>query len=205
MDSWQECIPRLRDFSANHVKDLPPQQRPSATNYWQHHTPDQIRERLSSGMLTQAHNFLFAEKSWKNFIHPPPQLRIVLPVRGAYPAALLLATLLLATQAPTGKTRNHADRRALWALLALGFTAHFLAISFYTPITGGDRLILAVYIPVLFSLAMGLEYLREERPHGWRAGAVQIIHLLIAGATRLAVGFALPGHHLRRSAGCSCD
>ncbi|MDR3403676.1 MAG: hypothetical protein P4L99_14350 [Chthoniobacter sp.] len=181
MDDWQQCIPRLRDFSANKVKQMPPAERPSAVNYWQHHTRDQIWNRMTSGMLEQAHNLLFAEKSLKNFLRPGPQLRIVLPVRGAYLVALLLGTLLLATQGATGKSRTQADRRTLWALAALGFTAHFLAISFYTPITGGDRLILAIYIPVLFSLAMGIEYLREERSHGWRVAAVQLIHLLIAG------------------------
>ncbi|WP_348544915.1 hypothetical protein [Chthoniobacter sp.] len=181
MDNWDECVPRLRYFSANHIKELPPAKRPSATNYWQQHTRDQISSRLSSGMIEQAHNFLFAEKSRKNFIHPSPQLRIVLPLRGAYPVALLVATLLLATQGATGKSRPQTDRRALWALAAVGFAAHFLAASFYTPIAGGPRFILAVYIPMLFSLAMGIEYLREERSQGWRVGAVQLIHLVIAG------------------------
>jgi len=181
MDDWNECIPRLRDFSAHRIAELPPAERPSAENYWQQHTGDQIWNRLRDGMLTQTHNFLGAEKSWKDFWHPEPQLHIVLPLRGAYPAALLLGTLLLATQGATVKTRTVADRRMLWALTVLAFTIYFVAISFYTPIVGGDRLILALYIPVLFSLAMRIEYLREERTQGWQVGAVQIIHLLIAG------------------------
>jgi len=180
MDNWHQCVPLLRNFSARGVQQMRPDERPSPANYWKHHTRDQIWNRMADGIGKQTHNFLYAEKSLKSIFHPNPELRVVLRGRGIYPLALLLATLLLATQGAEGKSRTVADRRTLWALAALAFTTYFLATSFYTPIAGGARLILALYIPVLFSLAMGIEYLREERPHGWRVAAIQCIHLLIA-------------------------
>lgn len=181
MDNWNECVPLLHDFSARRLNELPPDQRPSAANYWKHHTWEQMTARLSNGMVAQANNFLLGEKSVKGALHTLAQTRSVLPLRGLYPLALLLGTLLLATQAAKGKSRTVVDRRMLWALAALAFATHFLAFSFYTPIVNGDRFILAVYIPVLFSLALGIEYLRADRANGWRVEAVQLIHLLIAG------------------------
>ncbi|HSI14952.1 MAG TPA: hypothetical protein VK961_23065 [Chthoniobacter sp.] len=181
MDDAAHCVPLLHDFPNHRFKEWPKAQQPSALNYWNHHSMGQIWARLSSGIVAQANNFLLGEKSVKSALRSYSHIRSVMPLRGAYPLALLLGTFLLATQSASGKSRTLTDRHMLWALAALGFTVHFLAISFYTPIVNGDRLILAVYIPVLFSLALGIEYLREERANGWRVEVVQVIHMLIAG------------------------
>jgi hypothetical protein len=181
MDDSAHSVALLRDFPNQRFKEWPREQQPSALNYWSKHSIGEIWQRLNDGMTAQTENFLLGEKSIKQALRTKTRLRAVLPWRGAYPLALLLCTFLLATQSASGKSRTVVDRRMLWALAALGFATYFLAISFYSPIVKGDRLILAVYIPVLFSLAMGIEYQRAERKDSLRIEIVQLVHMLIAG------------------------
>ena len=181
-DNWDEAHPRLGYYSKRHITELPEQERPSLTNYWQQHTFAQMFVRLRDGVPVQAQNFFLPEKTIKLNRKPSRLIRLLIFARGAYPIALLCLAIVLAiaTRHAAQSPDEQRSRRALWWLTGLGFAVHFLAFAFYTPLSPGARFIMAVYLPVIFALAAGLESLRSQLTHPWQEGLYRLTYLVMA-------------------------
>lgn len=183
-ENWDEAYPRLGYYSKRRITELPEEQRPSPTNYWQHHTSAQMLARLLDGVPAQAQNFFLPEKTLKLNRKPAKSVRLLVARRGTYPLALLCMTFVLAVaRRDTSETpEERRSRRMLWCLSGLAFTVHFLAFSFYTPVSPGARFIMATYLPVTFALTLGLESLRKRLSAGWPEAFYRLAYLALAAA-----------------------
>ena len=183
-ENWDEAHPRLGYYSQRRIAELPESQRPSLTNYWQHHTYAQMLGRLGDGVPVQAENFFLPEKTLKLNRKPAKMTRLLVGARGAYPVALLGLTIALALTArsATEEQDERRSRRALWWLSGLAFAVHFLAFALYTPVSPGARFIMATYLPVLFALAIGIESLRKRECQKWREWIYRLTYMALAAA-----------------------
>ena len=181
-ENWDEAQPNLGYYSKRRIAELPENQRPSLTNYWQRHTYAQMLHRLLDGVPVQAQNFFLPEKTLKLNRRPSKITRLLIGARGAYPVTLLCLTvvLVLATRGVSEAPDERRSRRMLWWLSGLAFAIHFLAFSFYVPVAPGARFIMATYLPALFALAIGIESLRKRFPPGWREALYRITYIALA-------------------------
>ncbi|MEX1119355.1 MAG: hypothetical protein WEB60_11240 [Terrimicrobiaceae bacterium] len=133
-DSWKEAVAITE--KAKEVggwKNLPPDEIPSPANYWRTHTPVEIVSRLGKGI---SRVFESMRKSYGYF---------------PFLVGLSAASLLLAIH----------QRRLVWRLflrrpfpiLALGcyFGGYFVLIAWYSQIIMGNRFILALFLPYVFT------------------------------------------------------
>ncbi len=138
-DSWKEAATITKKAEGlGGWQNLPPEEIPSLANYWRAHTPAEIAARLGKGI---SRVFESMSKSY-----------------GYFPFLVVLssASLLLAAY----------KRRLLWRLftrrpfpviaLVCYFSGYFVLIAWYSQLIMGNRFILALFLPYVFTLMMFL-------------------------------------------------
>lgn len=173
---WYESWEEARDGTKAHGDrvgwpDMPPEDIPSMRKYLTEHTPGQILERFVSG----------AQRTWESVRNSYGYHLYVF----AYGGFLILAAL---------RYRQRAWRRIKAApfehfFLVTYFAAYGLLYAWYAWITWGNRFILAQFVPLIYVLGRGLDYLlrlatvtlRREKPHSMPA--LLALNLVMVGFT----------------------
>ncbi|HRJ70952.1 MAG TPA: hypothetical protein PLS03_01940 [Terrimicrobiaceae bacterium] len=146
-DSWDEAVARTKKAGdRSGWPDLRPEDTPSAANYLRTHSTGQILQRIGQGIMTVNYSM---RKSYGYY--------------GLLWAYTISAGLLLIWK-----------KHLLWRLfvrrpmpvLALSayFSGYFLLIAWYSQIIDGNRFILGLFLPWLFTLSIFIvRFTRRER------------------------------------------
>ncbi|GAB4170637.1 MAG: hypothetical protein Fur0032_09620 [Terrimicrobiaceae bacterium] len=142
LDSWKECVAltqkakELGGWSA-----LPPEEQPGPAFFLRRHGPEGIVTRLVSGST-----------------------RVVHSMRSSYGyfGVLLALSAALAVLAFIQRIKVQQwirERPAAAAALAAYFGGYFLLLAWYSQIIDGNRFILALFLPAVFTLFVGIHRL----------------------------------------------
>ncbi len=146
-DSWDDAVARTKKAGdRSGWPDLRPEDTPSAANYLRTHSAGQILQRIGKGVMTVNYSM---RKSYGYY--------------GLLWTYTICAGLLLFWK-----------KKLLWRLflrrpmpvlaLAAYFSGYFLLIAWYSQIIDGNRFILGLFLPWLFTLSVFLvRFTRRER------------------------------------------
>jgi hypothetical protein len=158
---------------------------PSAVNYWNTHTPEQIWERLSTGFTSATSRFFLPEKriKWKD---TPEPWRHVLRYRGIYLGALGMLALGLTIPVLWRARRRDLGPAGLRGFLVTLFVSgtflvYAAAFGWYEVIGKGDRFMLSLFIPLSGFLVWSCERLRTRLDHPVAHGLALAVYLVLAG------------------------
>jgi hypothetical protein len=141
-DSWEEAKQGTKAHGDRvGWPDMPPEEIPSMSKYLHEHTVEQIVDRFTRG---SARVLREASQSYGYF-------KYIL----IYLCLFLIGILWSWQRAKQAVISNPI----LFLFLALYFTSYFLLYAWYTPIVHGNRLSLAMFIPLMFSISLGIEVL----------------------------------------------
>jgi hypothetical protein len=144
-DSWEQATNGTKAHGDRvGWPDMPADEIPSMSKYLREHTPAQILMRFVNG----------AQAVMDQAIHSYGYFKYI----AFYAGLLLLAAILKWKQAWQLIRANLF--LALFALLY--FATYFLLYFWYAPITSDNRLILAQFIPLFFTISVGLQALLGE-------------------------------------------
>jgi hypothetical protein len=144
-DSWEQATNGTKAHGDRvGWPDMPAEEIPSMSKYLSEHTPTQILMRFTNG----------AQAVMDQVIHSYGYFKYI----ACYAGLLLLAAILKWKQAWQLIRANLF--LVLFALLY--FAAYFLLYFWYAPITSDNRLILAQFIPLFFTISAGLQALISE-------------------------------------------
>jgi hypothetical protein len=168
VDSWDEAIQGTRAHGdRDGWPDMPPEQIPSISKYLREHTLQQIGARFSDG----------ARRVWNNMRHSYGYFKYLLIYAGVLVLAAIWqwhrARLLIATNL------------VILLFVPVYFAVHFLLYAWYAPISDGNRLILAQFIPVLFLLASGAQTLLS--PEQLTVGMREVSSLTVVNVAILTI------------------
>ncbi len=145
---------------------LPPEEKPSPFNYLKSHTIEQCLERMWSGTKAKTLDFLLPKEIKQNKEHNKPW-REILPLRGWYLAYLWLAASLMvlwwkALRPPEERIASVPRLRHGWMVgfVFLAFAAYAMAYGWYTPVGKGNRFMLSLFLPMVFTFVWLGEELR---------------------------------------------
>jgi hypothetical protein len=145
-DSWEEAKQGTRAHGDRiGWPDMPPEQIPSPRKYLREHTPGQIGERFIRG----------AKLVWEEVSDSYGYLPYVL----IYAGLLAVATVAYRRQAADMIRANPIPL----LFVGLYFCAYLLLYFWYAPIAAGNRLILAQFLPLMYSLSSGLSALLQGK------------------------------------------
>lgn len=156
----------VKYHSKETLATLTPDTKPSLRNYLRTHSSEEVKERLLSGTKAKLLEF-FLPKQTKRTAKTDQQKpwRGVFEWRGWYLAwlaggfVLLLAALPFALPKPEHPGQQILKPGAsVTVLFVLGAFAGFsLAYGWYTPIGRGERFMMSLYLPLVFTLIWGSE------------------------------------------------
>lgn len=133
-ESWEDAVSRTKAAGDRYGwPDLPPEQIPSAANYLKKHGLVEIPVRLGRG----------AEMIWKSARNSYGYLPFVVALGAATAFVLWRRRRLL--------YRWTMQRPASVLALLSFFGGYFLLIAWYSQIIGGNRFILGLFLPFLFT------------------------------------------------------
>jgi hypothetical protein len=146
-DSWDEAKQGTRAHGdRDGWPDMPPEDIPSMSKYLREHTPQQIIGRFASGGSSVLNNVVNSYGYFKYIV--------------IYSCVLIVAILGSWRRA----RQAMLSRPILCLFLLLYFGGYLLLYSWYAPIVEGNRLILAQFIPLMFTISCGLQsLLRSSR------------------------------------------
>ncbi|MFV1994053.1 MAG: hypothetical protein ACC661_01355 [Verrucomicrobiales bacterium] len=156
---------------------------PSAGNYLKTHSPEEARRRLLSGSAETIEDFIFPGRTvQKHSAEHKPWTR-VLPSRGLYLGALAGILVYAWIAAGFAGVRAGDNREGgsdgLAAFFVLGAaTLYVLSYGWYSAIGHGDRFMLSLLLPLVFSLIRGSEDLMRRVP---ARGGARLLHLFYGG------------------------
>lgn len=133
-DSWDEAKSRTREAGDRFGwPDLPPEEIPSASNYLKKHGVLIVPDRLASGF----------SRVWKSMARSYGYFPFMLALGGATGFLLWRRKALL---------RRWIRKRPATVLALLSFFGgYFLLIAWYSQIISGNRFILALFLPFVFT------------------------------------------------------
>ncbi|MDA0814470.1 MAG: hypothetical protein O3C21_19015, partial [Verrucomicrobia bacterium] len=177
MDTFDECYAWMAAHPGRYeLEDLTPEEKPSAINYWKSHTWRQIAERAENGWLKAMERGYFprsvkqsgweAKKPWKHLL--PSRGWLLLGLTG-----LVCGTALIARRkgerfdAPTQRAIIRATRgdrffATVFVLMLVG--GYSFAYGWYEAIGGGERFMLALFTPLVFSLIWAGQAMTDHLP-----------------------------------------
>jgi len=164
-DSWEQAKQGTRAHGDRvGWPDMPPDQIPSMGQYLREHTPRQIARRVVNG----------ARLVWNEISDSYGYL----PYVGFYSFLLLVAAAIFRDRAFTLIRAN--AQVILFTVIYFG--AYLLLYFWYAPIAAGNRLVLAQFLPLMFSLSVGLHALLGDktiRLGSWQIRWLDLINLAI--------------------------
>ena len=205
MDDFDSGYAFMREHQTkSSLRRIPSDEVPSATNYLDAHTPEQITDRLSEGFWWVTEAFFSPKRAGAKRGEQQPW-RQLLADRGLYLGALLGIVVLFGVWHRFHRPPAELAIQKLqpeWStatLFIIGTTILYaLSYGWYLPIGKGDRFMLSLYAPLVFSLiwaAEGLEN-RFRTRGGGRLPVVgyRLAHVIVASLiiSRLAQLFAHP-------------
>ena len=170
---WLDDFESGYQFMADHsdkssLRRIPSGEVPSAANYFASHSPEESTDRLSEGFWWITENF-FTPKRAAVKKGKQEAWRQLLVDRGSYLAALLGIVLLLGIWHLFHQPRAQLSPQKLqpeWsscALFVFGTTLLYaLSYGWYVPIGKGDRFMLSLFAPLVFSLIWAGEGLENR-------------------------------------------
>lgn len=178
--AWMDDFTQGYAWMAQHpdkaaLDAVPPGEMPSPLTYWNNHTPEQTWARLREGVEEKVGGFLWPKPAGKNAGTPEKPWKRLLEYRGAFLGGLLLIALVavLLKRLQRGRLvplppQEHTEWpetfcRALFILGVLAASA--LLYGWYTPIGRGDRFMLSLWLPLVYSLFAWAE--KSARPLPW--------------------------------------
>jgi hypothetical protein len=177
---WYDSWPEAKEGTRAHGDrvgwpDMPADQIPSMAKYLREHSLEQIRDRFVEGGQRVLENAGLSYGYAKYAL--------------IYAAALIAAVTWERRRA-VGLIRRHP---LLVAFLLLYFAAYFVLYAWYSSIVAGNRLILSQFVPLLFTLSMGLRaLLRDVKVQGERPlDALTALNLLVLGILVVDVALVL--------------
>jgi len=141
-NSWEEAKQGTRAHGDRvGWPTMPPEEIPSMAKYWREHTVQQLISRVVDG----GQSVLF------NVVHS----------YGYFKYSVIYLSLLLVTMLRFWRRVYQAvlANPILYLFLALYFGVYLLLCFWYAPIASGNRIILAQFIPFLFTISYGLHRL----------------------------------------------
>lgn len=142
-DSWEE----VKQGTAAHSDrtswpDMPADEIPTMSKYLRSHTAGQIVDRFKSGAILISSRALNSYGYFKYVV--------------LYTAVLIVAMVKYRERSIQIAQSNIATT----VFLILYFSTYFLLYAWFSPmVDGGNRLILAQFLPLMFTLAIGLQHL----------------------------------------------
>ncbi len=170
--------------SKTELRRIPSDEVPSASNYFRSHSGGQATDRLAEGFWWVTKNFLDPVRASERDGDPQPW-RHLLADRGLYLAALLGMVVALAIWHCLRRPRAELAVQKLqpeWssgAVFVIGTTILYaLSYGWYLPIGKGDRFMLALFAPLVFSLILAGEGLVDRfRARGGSSLPITVYHL----------------------------
>jgi hypothetical protein len=145
-DSWEQAKQGTRAYGDRvGWPNMPPDQIPSMGKYLREHTPSQIAGRFVQG----------ARLVWNEVSDSYGYL----PYVGIYTGLLLAAAVVYRGQAAS---LIHANA-AIILFAGIYFVAYLLMYFWYAPIAAGNRLVLAQFLPLMYSLSVGQQALLGDK------------------------------------------
>lgn len=186
---WMADHPDAESLAA-----IPPGEKPSLGNYLRSHTPQEVQQRLTSGVKAKVTEFLKPEQTTRSKkIEKQKPWRGIYEARGWYLAALaaILATCLLALPlaAPKAQHAGHLIFKpgiTITTFFILGsITGYTILYGWYHPIGRGDRFMMSLYLPIAFTLIWAADaivkriQLRQGTP--WLPRLHHLCHWILFG------------------------
>jgi hypothetical protein len=189
---------------------VPEDEWPSLATYRRTHTPEQTRERLENGIREKIGNFLNPQPTGKNGGAPDKPWKRMFEHRGCYlggVAFIFLAVCGLtwrrprdeppashpvtpgAGRAPQAPVANPIDwSTPVGRILFVAGTcvASVLAYGWYSPIGRGDRFMISLYLPLVFTFIWAAERRLDRHDRRFRAWRLRwghaALHALLLAA-----------------------
>lgn len=175
----EESVPFMVQYGSREaLRNLAPENRPSFRNYVAEHGWERFRERLWEGSREAWQRFVFPEQRWRDRLNYRPW-REPLLFRGFYLAAPFALAMVLWVLVP--KRRRPWFELVFGGLFVVGgLIGYTMAYGWYEPIGRGDRFMLSLYLPLLYSGYLAVERLRREGANVPARLVVTAASLLIA-------------------------
>jgi len=199
---WEDDFQAGLDFMQEHpdkstLRRIPSDEVPSGSNYVKDHTPEQVENRMTEGFWWVTKNF-FAPKHVSKKKRTKEPWRQILAARGYYLGALIGLIAILAIWHKLHRPRAELAVHKLqpeWsscALFIIGTTIFYaLSYGWYVPIGKGDRFMMSLFAPIVFSLIWASEgLLARFRARGGSPARVisfQVFYHLAHVAIALAI------------------
>jgi hypothetical protein len=146
-DSWAECLAgTIAHHDYVHWPDMPADQIPSMSKYWQQHSIGQLAERVIAGadrlrwVVTHSYGYTPFFLLYFAFVS-----MLVLQNGGHFLRLI---------------RRKPATLQTLFLLLY--FFSYAVLYAWYAPIASGNRFILSLFLPALFSLVQVIDYASRQ-------------------------------------------
>ncbi len=196
---WMDDFPTGFQWMVEHgsretLEAVPADEKPSPRTYFATHTGAEAQARLENGLRTVLAKFfdppVRAKETTADGIRPWATL---LPHRGYYLGYLLGTLGIVAVLYTLHRRRSTFPSQRIQpgalpiALFVIGaFVAYALAYAWYVPIGKGDRFLLSLYAPLVWSLVAGAESIirrvRRRNEFLWICKVYAALHLGLMGA-----------------------
>ncbi len=182
-DSWDE-VQRVMTGTGDreHWPDVDPEMLPSPTRYFAEHTTTDIASRVANGLWTS---------EFRHLVEKPFGY-------GKYLIFYFVVAIVVAVRS-RARVRELCFADGRWiqtAFVASVVLGYMLAYAFYSPIVRGPRLILALYIPTMFSIfwLLSRKPIAEEPLWTSERHELRLDHVHIAALAMLGIDlvFRLP-------------
>ena len=184
-DNWKVCVEKYANCTEYGLSKIPPEEWPTAGNYFRRNSPTVAWERLMGGTLIKIQQLVIPDGRlpWKAENRNKPK-RMLLPGRGWY---LVLFGMLAVVMIAMAKGKPLTDPGGITGL-AYGagvFCLFTFAYGWYHVIGPGPRFVMMFYIPLCWSFFASAS--ASAQGHG-SARFLTIFHSLLALALGWRVG-----------------
>ena len=169
MDNFDEAYEFMGKYGdAEKLQALTDEERPSFTNYRNSHTNEEMWNRLSDGFWMKTSEFLASDAARRDK-EPRRHWRGVLEYRGHYLIYLALVVIAMLVAMRFGCRRPESSGESISpeagpaVIFVLGtFAIAALAYGWYSPIGRGERFMLSLYLPLVFSFVAAADHLYRK-------------------------------------------
>ncbi|CAN5247042.1 hypothetical protein BH23VER1_BH23VER1_09260 [soil metagenome] len=196
---WMDDFPTAFQWMVDHgdrqqLEAIPEDEKPSPRTYFATHTGVEAQERLYSGLRTVLTKFFDPPvRSKDGAVDGLRPWVTLLPLRGVYLGWLLVVLTTTAGLYTLHRRRSTFPSQRLQpgalpiALFVVGaFVAYALAYAWYAPIGKGDRFLVSLYAPLVWSLIAGAESIirrvRRRNEYLWICKVYTLLHLALTAA-----------------------